>query len=113
MSGLSFDEWWKVLHTDGLPNVQRYRVVCKMAYTEGQKRGRTIEGQTIEQWRERALIGERQLQDAGVTLEIAGLFQHTAEGWVEVSDREVGEGVEEICFLYREAPPAAADGIAK
>lgn len=61
--GKTFDEWWKGLNTKGLPNVQRYRVVCKMAYTEGQKRGRTIDGQTIEQWRERALINERNLAD--------------------------------------------------
>ena len=37
--GKTFDEWWAALNTKDLPNVQRYRVVCKMAYTEGQKRG--------------------------------------------------------------------------
>lgn len=36
---MTFDEWWKILNTRGLPNIQRYKVVCKMAYTEGQKHG--------------------------------------------------------------------------
>lgn len=34
---MTFEKWWEKLNTRDLPNVQRYKVVCKMAYTEGQK----------------------------------------------------------------------------
>lgn len=33
---MTFEQWWRGLNIRDLPNVQRYKVVCKMAYTAGQ-----------------------------------------------------------------------------
>jgi len=34
-----FDKWWATVNTNGLPNVARYKVICKMAYYAGRKQG--------------------------------------------------------------------------
>lgn len=67
---MTFEEWWSRLGKDGLENktgIEMCRVICHMAFEAGRKNAfenKRLNGQTIEQWKERAEISERNLADA-------------------------------------------------
>lgn len=67
---MTFNGWWASLGKEGLERrapEEHFRVIAHMAFVAGQRHAdgeRRIDGQTIEQWRDRALITERNLADA-------------------------------------------------